>query len=403
MAKISCSAGRAILFTAVLLIIAGGVATGIYFGVRNNGKRSTGNGNTSGSPGPAGTPGSKPSSAVPFSKYETSNAVNFASRNDPIERQAIFYGLSYSPYGLGDNRVCPPFDDVGGVCLLPGQVLADIRTISSLTKRVKLYSLDCYLANRVVLEYAKANGMSVMLGLFITKDQKKNDKEISRFQDIANTYGNSSAISEIVVGNEAIFVEGASVAQLTSAIASVRAIASKAGITAPIGCAEVYSVWAGKPDAGSKTDISTVDFSPLLEAVEWIGLNAHPYYSGQDPLAGDAGKKQIGSVQALSAVLKSKGVEKPVYITETGFPDKGPPVTGEDGSATPSAEGMQAFATELELARRAAGIPTYYFEPMNGDWKRRWLRDAREIDFNFGLFYCNRSLKALKLPPAGAL
>jgi exo-beta-1,3-glucanase (GH17 family) len=254
-----------------------------------------------------------------------------------------------------------------------------------------------------VLEYAKANGMGVMLGIFITKDQKKNDKEISRFQDIANTYGNSSAIAEIVVGNEAIFVEGASVAQLTSAIASVRAIAKKVGITAPIGCADVYSVWAGKPDASSKTDISNVDFDPLLEAVEWIGLNAHPYYSGQDPLAGNAGKKQIGSVEALAAILKSKGVDKPVYITETGFPDKGPTVTADDGSATPSAKAMEAFASELELAGRAAGIPTYYFEPMNGDWKRRWLPDTREIDFNFGLFYCNRSLKALKLPPVGAL
>lgn len=38
--------------------------------------------------------------------------------DEEIVRERRFYGVAYSPYGLGDNRLCPPFDDVGKqVCL----------------------------------------------------------------------------------------------------------------------------------------------------------------------------------------------------------------------------------------------------------------------------------------------
>jgi exo-beta-1,3-glucanase (GH17 family) len=410
MATMTRKTARAFLIATILLIAVGGIAAGIYFGVHNNGKSSSSDKAGSESTGPAPTTAPKTNSTgnsttytVSFPDSEKSAAVNFDARFEPIARQNIFYGLSYSAYGLGDNRVCPPYDDVGGICLLPGQVLADMRTISSLTNRVKLYSLDCYTATQVVLEYAKANGMSVMLGIFISKDKKSNEKEISYFQSIAKTYGSASAITEIMVGNEAIFVEGASVSQLTEAISAVRSIAAEAGIKATIGSAEIMGVWSGQQNPPGTKQIPSVDIAPVIKALDWIGLNTHPYYSSQDPTAVDAGKEQVGSAKSLAAYLKGKGFDKPVYITETGYPDKGPTSTSGSASAVPSVKGMEAFATEVELAARAAAIPSYYFEPINADWKRRWAAGSAEVDFNFGLFYCDRSLKPLQLPPPGAL
>jgi exo-beta-1,3-glucanase (GH17 family) len=111
----------------------------------------------------------------------------------------------------------------------------------------------------------------------------------------------------------------------------------------------------------------------------------------------------VGSAKSLASYLKGKGFDKPVYVTETGYPDKGPTSTSGSASAVSRAKGMEAFATEVELAARAAAIPSYNFEPINADWKRRWATASPEVDFKFGLFYCDRSLKPLQLPPSGAL
>jgi exo-beta-1,3-glucanase (GH17 family) len=213
---------RALLIIKILLIAAGGVAAGIYFGDHNNGKSWKSDKAGSKSTGPVPPTTSKTNSTgsctihtVQFPDSEKSAAVNFGARFEHSTRQSIFFGFSYSAYGLGDNCVCPPYDDIGGICLLHGQVLADMRAVRSLTNRVKLYSLDCYPATQVVLEYAKANGTSVMLGIFISNDNKSNEKEIFYFQSIAKTYRSAAAITENMVGNEAIFVEGASISQWT--------------------------------------------------------------------------------------------------------------------------------------------------------------------------------------------
>jgi hypothetical protein len=168
---------RALLIIKILLIAAGGVAAGIYFGDHNNGKSWKSDKAGSKSTGPVPPTTSKTNSTgsctihtVQFPDSEKSAAVNFGARFEHSTRQSIFFGFSYSAYGLGDNCVCPPYDDIGGICLLHGQVLADMRAVRSLTNRVKLYSLDCYPATQVVLEYAKANGTSVMLGIFISND-----------------------------------------------------------------------------------------------------------------------------------------------------------------------------------------------------------------------------------------
>jgi hypothetical protein len=136
----------------------------------------------SGTPGGMPVAGPSATYTIEFPDSETSSAINFAARKDPIPRKNMFYGLCYSPDGLRDNRFCPPFDDVRGICLLPGQFLADIRTISSVAKRVKIYSLYCFDASQVVLEYAKASGVTVMLVIYISKDQKHSDKELSYFK-----------------------------------------------------------------------------------------------------------------------------------------------------------------------------------------------------------------------------
>jgi exo-beta-1,3-glucanase (GH17 family) len=363
MAKSVMTCCRVIFVTVILVAIAGGAAAAIYFALRKHKDPLMTDNTTADSPETA-----------------KSAAVNYNTRNDPIKQENIFYGLSYTPYGLGDNRVCPPFNARGGLCLLPDQVLADVRTMSGITRRIKTYSLVCLTATQVILDYAIAHKMTVMLGVFVTQQQSRNDLEVANFRTIASKYAQAGVISDIMVGNEPIFVEKASVSQVVDTIAAVRGAANAAGLKAPIGTAEIYGVWM-----------------KVVNVVDWIGLNTHPYYAGQDPLIGDVGADQVGAAGFVAKHFKEIGISKPVYITETGYPDAGKAFKLGTKVASPSLKGLQAFAKSVELAARP-DTPVYFFEPFNGDWKRRWLASATDIDYHFGLFNCDRSRKAMSFP-----
>jgi hypothetical protein len=73
----------------------------------------------------------------------------------------IFYGINYSPFGLGDSRMCPPWNNSGGMCLPEGQVKRDMRLLSGITRRVKVRELDFLLRTRLPL--TKANMVLISL------------------------------------------------------------------------------------------------------------------------------------------------------------------------------------------------------------------------------------------------
>jgi exo-beta-1,3-glucanase (GH17 family) len=110
------------------------------------------------------------------------------------------------------------------------------------------------------------------------------------------------------------------------------------------------------------------------------------------------GADQVGAAQYLASYFSKKGITRKVYITETGYPDVGVVFKLGDKSATPGLKGLQTFASSVEDAARPDGVPVYYFEPFNGDWKRRWSPSATDIDYHFGLFNCDRSQKSISLP-----
>jgi exo-beta-1,3-glucanase (GH17 family) len=76
----------------------------------------------------------------------------------------------------------------------------------------------------------------------------------------------------------------------------------------------------------------------VVKAVDWLGLNTHPYYAGQYPLVVYAGGEQIAAAVSLSACLERTGVDKPVYVTGTGHPDARPNSTSGSSTAIPTLE-----------------------------------------------------------------
>lgn len=377
-----CTCCRVMCVALLLLLLAGGGGIGVYFAV-----------DKSGAPDLDETA----NSVAETKESGKSKAKNFGEKDDPVDTVNRFYGMSYSPFGLGDNQLCPKWKKVGGLCILADQVKADMRQIAQLTTRVKTYSLNCLPQTKVIVDFAMKHGMTIMLGVWVDKSEKLNDIEIKRLVELLAVYKSAKGtITEIIVGNEALFVQKATEKELLRMIKVAKDAVAGAGLKIPVGTAEIYQIWSGD----GKDSKSGKPLTAIAKAVDFIGLNTHAYYAGVDPLGkkAAAGKHVLNEQMGMEAFWKKKGINRRVVISETGFPTKGPPNPTQLGTSKPSVAALSAFAEQMEEVSRENDMPYYFFEPYNGDWKRRWL-PYTELDYSFGLHTCDRVLKkGLKLP-----
>jgi exo-beta-1,3-glucanase (GH17 family) len=230
-----------------------------------------------------------------------------------------------------------------------------MRTISSMTNRVKLYSLVCYAATVEILDYAVKNKMEIMLGVWVNADDKSNAAEIKVLERILSKYGDKGVITDIMIGNEPILVAGASLSQVVSSAKKVRAATKAAG--APeirLGTAEIEQVWKGEDvDSPSVGKVAGIDMTPLVKQLDWIGLNLHSYYASFEPTKGLAADYVHNVQLGMEDFFSKQSISIPIYITETGYPTAGPVNTFAGRSATPSLAGLENFMTSMEsLARK---------------------------------------------------
>lgn len=310
------------------------------------------------------------------------------------------YGLSYSPFGGMDNIVCPPFNETGGMCLAPNQVKNDMDALAKLTKRIKTYSSVCIGATRQIFESAREHGMTILMGVWIEDDVEANLAEFDRMIYFVRQY--RDVISDILVGNEPVFVIGLEPSFVAESVRFVRnKLENELNITdLPIGVADIYNTWMSEvntEDGDSGIPALGKDVSSVVQEVDWIGLNSHSYWGGVDPKTGRAAEHVYnGALQIANRWAK------PVMITETGYPTVGEDRTTSDGTAETGTNELSLFVNDIEMLSRERGFAVYFFEPYNGDWKRRWAPFV-ELDYSFGLAYCNRTMKDIALPPLGAL
>lgn len=320
-----------------------------------------------------------------------------------------FHGMSYSPFGFGHDVLCPPWEEKEGdsMCLSNEQVRKDMTLIRKLTKRIRTYSLYCEDATRTALEFARETDMRVMLGLWIMNDDEANEKELQRMESALNDYGD--VISHITVGNEPVFILKVPEKKLADIMKHVRGVVEdlpeEKRPEGGIGTADIWNAWM---------DVCTVDvevrddfdMQAVVDESDWIGLNSHPYWGGTP--AKDAPKSAIGGAKAIAEKWK-----KPVIITETGYPSDGAKHKPSSApgcpssvttSADPSFKALETFAHGIEELSRKEEMQVYFFEPFDGEWKKRWEAEnnAGEVDFNWGLMTCDRKLKPIALPPEGA-
>lgn len=149
------------------------------------------------------------------------------------------------------------------------------------------------------------------------------DNEIAALKTAISTYGSkfTKRVTAISVGSEDLYRitptgiaakagVGADPAALTNYISQVRsAIAGTPLSGALVGHVDTWTAWVN----GSN--------SAVVDACDFIGLDAYPYFQNSESNAVSSGNSLFFS--AFDATTAAVG-SKPVWVTETGWPVSGP-------------------------------------------------------------------------------
>ena len=156
--------------------------------------------------------------------------------------------MSYSPFAAGDAA-----SNSGATAQ---QIRADLKAIAPYTAAIRTYSSTGGV--ELVPAIAGEFGLKVTLGVWIDKDEKRNEREIRAAIDLAKRNRN---IIGIVVGNETIYRQEKTVPELMELIQRVRRESP-----VPVTTGEIWSVWADHPE--------------LASAVDYIAAHILPYWEG---------------------------------------------------------------------------------------------------------------------------
>ena len=81
----------------------------------------------------------------------------------------------------------------------------------------------------------------------------------------------------------------------------------------------------------------------------------------------------------MHGLVKAAGGDRPVIITETGWPGSGQAVAG----AVPSAEHAMRFFIDVQQWGRSEGVKLFYFSSFDEPWK---LAQEGEVGTQWGLW-----------------
>ncbi|KAF9572604.1 hypothetical protein EC968_009676 [Mortierella alpina] len=309
--------------------------------------------------------------------------VNKTITLDPHLKK-VFYGIDYTPRGSQepDCRVNL------------GQVIEDIKILSQLTTRIRLYGMACRQTADVLraIEYLGLPEMQVILTLWVDHNpvnwQKQsrlfwglidNDLEIMSNNDgqIAKTgkptthSPASSRIIGISVGNEVLFrnegkaksKEFVPVSVLTGYMSEIRSgLAQRAATAALSSDAAVVSLgrYLGEIPVFS-SDLGRNAFQ-IADQADWIMSNIHPFFAYtpvQEAATWAFANYRTETLPAASG--------KPAVISEVGWPSG--PSSAKMGTAVPSLENLQIFLDSWVCQANKHKLPYYYFEAFDEPWK----------------------------------
>src|SRR5262245_59363487 len=213
--------------------------------------------------------------------------------------------ISYSPYARSQH---PDYGDRP----TREQIRADLKILSPYTQAIRTYSSTG--GGELIPAIAAEFGLKVTLGIWIDKNEARNEREIQAAIALARRYSNVNAI---VVGNEVMLRADKPVDELISIIRRV-----KRQSPVPVTTGETFDVWLGKTDpnkpvAPEKAAERVEAAMKLASAVDFIAAHILPYWGGT-PV-----DKAVEETIVTYNELRKKHPGKRIVIAEFGWPSGG--------------------------------------------------------------------------------
>ncbi len=233
----------------------------------------------------------------------------------------------------------------------------DLGVVEGKSHSVRTYTVAGNLGE--IPRLAKSHKLNVALGAWIGSDGEANRKEIDRLLEIYRQ--NETNIVRVLIGNEAILRSDVRVKQMTDYLDEVRE-----ELQIPVSTAEPWHIW--------------MKFPQLAEHVDYIAVHLLPYWENLDV------DYAISFIKMKMDNLQATFPNKPIVITEVGWPSRGPTRDGANASTSNQARFLRNF---LQLAQEEKY--TYYvIEAFDQPWKTSIEGSAGDA---WGVWDANRQLK----------
>jgi cellulose synthase/poly-beta-1,6-N-acetylglucosamine synthase-like glycosyltransferase/exo-beta-1,3-glucanase (GH17 family) len=189
------------------------------------------------------------------------------------------------------NRLAKPTSK--DLTLSEALIRADLTAIAKLAKAIRTYASTGGLER--VPEIAAEFGLTVTLGIWIDKNEARNEREIATALDLARRYPN---VTRLVVGNETFFRHEHTAAELAEIVRRV-----KRDSPVPVATADHWRTFLDHPE--------------LVDAVDQVFAHIIPYWEGLSK------KSAVGGSLAIYDKLRAAYPGKKIVIGEYGWPSAG--------------------------------------------------------------------------------
>jgi len=258
-------------------------------------------------------------------------------------------GFSYSPFRLGESpqKGQYPNDD---------EMRQDLEQMSKLTDNIRIYTVEGTQAD--IPRLAEELGLRVTLGIWISPDLERNEREIATAIQLANT---SRSVVRVVVGNEALFRKEVTPENLIKYLDRVRA-----AVKVPVTTSEQWHIWKENPEIARHVDLIAAHILPYWEFV---------------PM-----KDSVEFVLDRARELKHQFPRKPLLLSEVGWPSNGRMRGGADATQADQAIYLRTLVNTLN--RR--GYNYFVIEAYDQPWK---ASDEGSVGAYWGVYNAERQQK----------
>ncbi|GJJ72115.1 hypothetical protein EMPS_04472 [Entomortierella parvispora] len=333
--------------------------------------------------------------------------------NKTINRDArlpnVLYGLDYTPRGSQEP----------GCKINLGTVIEDIKVISQLTNRIRLYGMACRQAEYVLkaIEYLELKEMQVILTLWVDHNPQASWERQSKMfwhlidnelqmdaggntndgPQTSTTTGTvhiskiASRIIGVSVGNEVLFrnedkSKPKERVPLDTLIDYMNQIRSGLAQRAAAAAASSDPQLVAQGEKLAQIPVFSSDLGrnahQIVDQEDWVMSNIHPFFA--NTAVENAATWAFANFK--DETLKA-AAGKPAMISEVGWPSG--PASAKMGSAVPSVENLQTFLDTWVCQANSRNVPYYYFEAFDEPWKNSI--NSREAQW--GLMTVDRRLK----------